>query len=407
MAVPDSKEGTTGVAVQSYYKGTDGRWYSLESGNNGNFWRANGAEPGFPYTKINNPPAAAPASPSSSTTSGTDPNNPSAPSSSNTALLTPALKPQGTSSSSSLRYPGDIAVTGESHYVLFTFKKYTPPFSKTAQSSVGGSATAVTAYNAQTNNLEDADHPQILLYMPEGVAASYKTNWDGKAFGNVAAGVLRAAGQVADNKYLDALKGITDTTATQIKNASSILGGKGIAALTKTLTGDSVGLNDIFSSIGGAILNPNVELIFGGHDLRTLQLTFKMVPYNLTEAQTIDKIVQTFKKAMLPKLNQGKSGEFWGILNSGSNPARIDAGGKYGSGFIGVPDLVQISFMRGGTENSRVSKYKVCSITDFDVNYSPDGVYAVGPDGYPVATEIRVNFMETKLVYKEDIDSGY
>lgn len=145
------------------------------------FGEPNGAEPGFPYKKIDNPPADAPASPSSTT----------APSSSNTSLLTPALKPKGSTSSSSLRYPDDIAVTGESHYVLFTFKKYTPPFSKTAQSSVGSSATAVTAYNAQTNNLEDSGLPQVLLYMPEGVAASYKTNWDGKAFGNVAAGMLR------------------------------------------------------------------------------------------------------------------------------------------------------------------------------------------------------------------------
>jgi hypothetical protein len=396
MAVPDSLEGTTGIDVQSYYKGTDGRWYTLLYGRNGNFWRANGAEPGFPYKKIDNPPADAPASPSSTT----------APSSSNTSLLTPALKPKGSTSSSSLRYPDDIAVTGESHYVLFTFKKYTPPFSKTAQSSVGSSATAVTAYNAQTNNLEDSGLPQVLLYMPEGVAASYKTNWDGKAFGNVAAGMLRTAGQVANNDYLKALSSISSTAEQTLKNASATLGAKGVSALIKAATKDSIGVQDIFSSIGGAILNPNVELIFGGSELRTLQLTFKMVPYNKTEAQTIDKIVKTFKEAMLPKLNLGESGEFWGIL-SGTNKKESEASTAYGSGFIGVPDLVQISFMRGGTENNRVSKYKVCSITDFDVNYSPDGVYAVGPDGYPVATEIRVNFMETKLVYKEDIDSGY
>ena len=36
-----------------------------------------------------------------------------------------------------------------------------------------------------------------------------------------------------------------------------------------------------------------------------------------------------------------------------------------------------------------------------------DGVYAVGPDGYPVATKIQVNLMETKLVYAEDISAGY
>lgn len=63
--------------------------------------------------------------------------------------------------------------------------------------------------------------------------------------------------------------------------------------------------------------------------------------------------------------------------------------------------------MQGSSESSILPKYKLCSITDFDVNYSPDGVYAVGPDGYPIATQITVNLMETKLVYAEDIDSGY
>ena len=160
----------------------------------------------------------------------------------------------------------------------------------------------------------------------------------------------------------------------------------------------------MFSSIGGAILNPNVELIFGGHDLRTLQLTFKMVPYNKTEAEAVHKIVETFKKAMLPTLNHSDGGDFWGALG-GSGDSRPN--NVYGTGFIGVPNLVQITFMKGGAENKRVAKYKVCSITDFDVNYSPDGVYAIGPDGYPVATEIRVNLMETKLVYKEDVTYGY
>ena len=394
MAVPDSKEGTAGVAVQSYYKGTDGRWYSLESGNNGNFWRANGAEPGFPYTKID-PPADAPASPAGSTGS-TTPNT-------NTTLLTPAVAPKG---SGSLRYPDDVSTTGESHYVLFTFKKYTPPFSAKAQASNTSAGNALVAYNRSTNNLEDAEHPQILLYMPEGVAASYKTNWDGKGFGNVAAGILRSAGQAAKDNYIEAIKSIGSTAEQTVKNATSILGAKGISAIAKSLTKDSIGVQDIFSGIGGAILNPNVELIFGGHDLRTLQLTFKMVPYNKTEAQTIDTIVQTFKKAMLPKLNHQNSGTFWGAL-AGSASSSFKSQNEYGSGFIGVPDLVQISFMRGGTENSRVTKYKVCSITDFDVNYSPDGVYAVGPDGYPVATEIRVNFMESKLVYNEDIEKGF
>ena len=206
------------------------------------------------------------------------------------------------------------------------------------------------------------------------------------------------------NNYLDVIINLQESASSALNRAPEMVASKAITSLTKKLTGVSIGIQDVFSSIGGAILNPNVELIFGGHDLRTLQLTFKMVPYNKTEAIAVDNIVKTFKKAMLPTLNQGDTGDFWGALGgSGSNrPKNI-----YGTGFIGVPNLVQITFMKGGTENTGVAKYKVCSITDFDVNYSPDGVYAIGPDGYPVATEIRVNLMETKLVYKEDVEYGY
>ena len=309
-------------------------------------------------------------------------------------LAPPAAK----SASESLRYPSDVSTTGKSHYILFDFKKYVPPFSKAGQA--GASGNALQAYNNSTNNLEDSSLPQILLYMPEGVAASYKANWDGKAFGNTVAGILRTAGQTAAADYKAALKTLGSTAERQVKNAPTQLAAKGISAIAKGLTKDSVGVQDIFSSIGGAILNPNVELIFGGHDLRTLQLTFKMVPYSKPEAEAVDKIVKTFKEAMLPRLNNKDSGKFWGGLKGQSSSI-------YGSGFIGVPDLVRISFMVGSSENKKVSKYKVCSITDFDVNYSPDGVYAVGPDGYPVATEIRINFMETKLVYSEDIADGY
>lgn len=349
-------------------------------------------------------------SPESTAPSVPAPDASTPPQSFNTALLTPAVAPAG---AGSLRYPDNVSTKGDSHYVLFNFKKYKAPFSKAANQAAGqnnsanATGNALQAYNANTNNLESSSLPQVLLYMPEGVAASYKANWDGKAFGNVAAGILRTAGSAVAGDYAAAIKSLESTTRGALDKAPEMLASKAITSLTKKLTGDSIGIQDVFSSIGGAILNPNVELIFGGHDLRTLQLTFKMVPYNKTEAIAVDKIVETFKKAMLPTLNHSDGGDFWGAIGQRKNTTGTRPANIYGTGFIGVPNLVQISFMKGGAENNRVAKYKVCSITDFDVNYSPDGVYAIGPDGYPVATEIRVNFMETKLVYKEDVDAGF
>ena len=328
-----------------------------------------------------------------------------------------ALEPVGGTSldGGSLRYPSDIAVNDKSHYVLFDFKKYNPPFSPaggyTTTTNTQGTTRvddySLKSYNQSSNMMTPSGAPQIMLYMPEGIAASYKTNWDGKAFGNAVAGILRSAGDTANGEYLAAVKQAGNKFKEQWEKLPATAGAIAIQQAAKAITGDAIGIQDVFSSIGGGILNPNVELIFGGHDLRTLTLSFLMIPYNRREAETIEKIVTTFKKSMLPSFN-GQAQDFWESENAG-----IGANRRWKNelanqtAFISNPDLVKVTFMQGSSVNNKISQFKTMSITDFDVNYTPDGVYAVGPDGYPVATKIQVNLMETKLVYAEDISAGY
>ena len=160
----------------------------------------------------------------------------STPNSFNTSLLTPAVAPAG---AGSLRYPDNVSTKGDSHYVLFNFKKYKAPFSKAANQAAGQSNTAnaqgnaLQAYNANTNNLEASGLPQVLLYMPEGVAASYKANWDGKAFGNVAAGILRTAGSAVGNDYVQAIKKLQQTASSALDRAPEMLASKAITSLPK------------------------------------------------------------------------------------------------------------------------------------------------------------------------------
>ena len=59
--------------------------------------------------------------------------------------------------------------------------------------------------------------------------------------------------------------------------------------------------------------------------------------------------------------------------------------------------------MRGDKIHPILPEYKMCAITDVQINYTPDGNYAVYSDGNPVAVELKVNFLETKLVFAEDI----
>ena len=59
--------------------------------------------------------------------------------------------------------------------------------------------------------------------------------------------------------------------------------------------------------------------------------------------------------------------------------------------------------MRGSNRNRFLPRYKMCAITDVNVNYTPDNVYATIDRNMPVATELKISFMETKLVFSEDV----
>ena len=370
-----------------YYKGSDGKYYYYYT--NTSQWTGPFDNPAASGKEVT-PPANAPQSPVG-VQQAAEALQPLS-----SAVQNAAENAGSASSGSSLRYPLDIGATAADHFAVFDFYDYSPPFSSEAVSISGTELTTLKAYNSSAENLKAAAYPQIVLYMPEGVAASYRTNWDGKAFGNVVAAGLKASSGIMNGDYKTAIDSLKKIATGEMATAASKLSAEVTSAIAKRITGDSIDTQTIFSASGGAILNPNVELIFGGHDLRTLQLTFKMVPYNKPEAETVDAIVKTFKKVKLPKFTGNtQMASFW------------KDEGKNGNGYIGNPNLCKITFFKGSAKNEAITQFKTCAITDFDVNYTPDGVAAFGPDGYPVATQISLSFMETKLVYAEDVNSGY
>ena len=58
-----------------------------------------------------------------------------------------------------------------------------------------------------------------------------------------------------------------------------------------------------------------------------------------------------------------------------------------------------------GNEHEALPRFKMCAITQVDVNYTPDGTYATYYDGQPVAVQLTISFQETKLVFSEEIGS--
>ena len=308
-------------------------------------------------------------------------------------------------SDKSLRYPDDIGEATD--YMIFEFFKYKPPFGK--GSGAGAANPTREAYNKTSELKDKAGLPQIILYMPEDVSASYKADWAGKRFSNVGAGILASAGGVAGGDFKGALDKIAGTAGAAVKKLPAQLGAFAVSSIVGSITGESISSNDIFSSIGGQILNPNTELIFGGHEFRSFTFVYKLVAYNQAEVRSIQNIIKTFKIAMLPSFSEDrlKYADQFAAPEFGQAVPTLSADVNDKIGFIKNPLLVQPYFMTNTGINGYLPRFKPCVISDIDVNYTADGAYATYGDGSPVAMTLTVSLQETKLVYEEDIRAGF
>tara|TARA_B100001996_G_scaffold310724_1_gene252524 strand:- start:650 stop:1804 length:1155 start_codon:yes stop_codon:yes gene_type:complete len=336
--------------------------------------------------------------------------------------------PEITVDSSALRYPASPPIDDQSDYVVFKFYKYQPPWGRSfhdQQNNMGMGATGMqniwfdknkysnvksknqdfekfqTAYKAHVDkgksflnvyNRADqytaTEDPVVMLYMPDDISTGYKANWGGKSVGAAGRAELVARGQ--DNLIKKEAESIS-RMGQQWDRWAADIGMNMIKSTVKGASGDVLNDDDIYGGIAGVVQNPNTELLFQNIDMRTFNLKYRLVPRNLTEATNIKQITNLFKRNMLPG-------------TSVSQVFKWSRGDGVAAGFISVPDLVRVSFMRGGVENPDLPQFKMCALGQVDVNFTPDGSYATYADGNMVATELTLSFQETKLIYKEEAD---
>ena len=315
----------------------------------------------------------------------------------------PVESPEGTEL---VKYPNDI-VNSDTDYMMFKFYEYVPPFgseverprdnffdpeSKKSKSQVLNQTLG--AYNSSVSfSAKEAEgYKTIILYMPEDIGDAFSAGWQGKAFGNISAGIISST--AGSKNFINAIGKLKDTSGGALKRLQTNAAAEAITKLAGSITGDQITASDVFSSAKGVIRNPNTEVLFQNMNLRTFDHSFKMAPYNRKDEENIQTIIKEFKRAMLPSYSIGKTD-----LANG-NSAEVDAA------FIKVPKLVQVTYMRGGSQHTHLPKYKLCALTDVSVGYTPDNNYATFKKGGPVAYELKLNFLETKLIYSEEIATG-
>ena len=156
------------------------------------------------------------------------------------------------------------------------------------------------------------------------------------------------------------------------------------SAINVYLAQSAVGAQGLLSRTTGAVLNPNLELLFGGPKLRSFGFTFKLSARDATEADQIRKIIRFFKQGM-------------SVKTSSSNV------------FLKSPNLFDIQYQTFNTNGDEIihpsiNIIKTCALTSCNVRYAPDGTYMTYDDPFRTLTsyQLTMQFSELDPIYDSD-----
>ena len=310
-----------------------------------------------------------------------------------------------------LKYPIDMfigepistlpaGVQASQDYMFIEQYQYRPPQAEVDQ----------TIGNALTNGLQRGTNigerfGSCRLPIPNKLGVSNGVNWgEGRAnavemsaFGATTSALSKAvtekdiitllkdAGTQAAETF-GALKGDLANQDSGSLNSARILNAV-IARSALSRIGINVDVDQFITRETGAAINPNLELLFGGPQLRTFSFLFEFAPNDEPEARMVRKIHRWFRQGMLPQ-------------RRGANASR--------SLFLGSPNIFRLCYMNKSRRIKGLNTFKICALTSCQIDFTPDGVYQSYEDAnavsMPVRSTMQVTFNELTPIFANDYD---
>lgn len=160
------------------------------------------------------------------------------------------------------------------------------------------------------------------------------------------------------------------------------------------LAGKAVGLNNLLTRATGALLNPNIELLFQGPLLRQFGFGFDLLAKSKNEADRIKEIIKFFKQ------NMAVRDDVTGFQSSvpGSTTSK--------NLFLNSPYVFKIRYLFGSSEHRSIGKVKTCALQSCTTDYTPMGSYMTFDDDEKTMFMYRINlqFKELTPVYSSDYE---
>ena len=242
-------------------------------------------------------------------------------------------------------------------------------------------------YDVQGLQRKRGNHTVFLPMDPTGLQEGNGVDW-GKgevnpfdiAGFNIASGAIeKFGGAKSGADFVNAAKETMAKGGEEFQKLVNDIGTNDIAAY---FAGQAIGNNTIFSRAAGKVLNQNLELLFSGPGLRTFSYNFRFTPREEAEARVVKSIIKLFKKAMAPRLSES------GI-------------------FLKSPHVFKLKYYyKNGQEHPYLNKIKTCALTNFNIQYAPDGSYMTYDDGSMTSYTASMSFAELNPIYEKDIDES-
>ena len=226
----------------------------------------------------------------------------------------------------------------------------------------------------------------VTLPIVTGVSDQSSVDWKGAELNPLQA--FAAAGAL---DLFNTAKGEKNVKQIGAKAADIITGAKqglvdsGLGdAINVWLAQKAVGAQNLLSRTTGAIVTPNLEMLFNAPQLRNFGFTFLLSPRDADEADQVRKIIRFFKQGM-------------SVKTTASNV------------FLKAPNIFQIKYMTFNTDGTEIlhpsiNIIKTCALLSMDVQYTPAGTYMTYEDPYRTMTayQLTMQFGELDPIYDSD-----
>ena len=219
----------------------------------------------------------------------------------------------------------------------------------------------------------------VTLPVPGGISDTNAVDWGSGTMNPIQAAAANIALETLQKGFAKGADVAVDTLG-KVKDAGPDVK-KGIASL---IAGSATQIGKQALQRGeGMVLNPNMEVLFNGPQLRTFGFSFKLSPRSQREAQTVVKIIKFFKQGMSP-------------IRSKSNF------------YLKAPHTFRLKYLdrAGGSEQKYLNKFKECALQNATVQYTPDGNYNTFVDGVMTSYSLQLTFAELTPVFNDDYGNG-